>query len=126
MAAWRRNSRVSRAVTTLAVLLVSSASAGAATWSVNPVDTGGSVGQYSSLELDADGNPVIAYYDASSDDLLLAHCNDPRCEGGDEAVSAVDTSVAHATPIDKIHPILSQHCQWTAPQTQFAPQPGGT
>jgi len=92
MAAWRRNGRVSRAVTTLAVLLVSSASAGAATWSVSPVDTGGSVGQYSSLVLDADGNPVIAYYDASSDDLLLAHCNDPRCEGGDEVVSAVDTS----------------------------------
>jgi hypothetical protein len=55
----------------------------------NVVDNTGNEGQYSSLALDASGNPVISYYDASAGDLRLAHCNDPSCAGGDEAINTV-------------------------------------
>lgn len=54
------------------------------------VDATSATGQYTSLVLDASGNPVIAYYDTINDDLRLAHRNNPGCVGGDESLVTVD------------------------------------
>ncbi|MEM7118901.1 MAG: hypothetical protein AAF614_41170, partial [Chloroflexota bacterium] len=59
--------------------------------SIAIVDRNGNVGQYTSLELDANGFPVISYYGSSN--LKLAHCNDPNCDpdvNGGERISTVD------------------------------------
>jgi hypothetical protein len=45
------------------------------------------VGKYTSLRLDASGNPVISYYNETNKDLRVARCSDPVC-----------TSVSIASP----------------------------
>ncbi len=42
-----------------------------ADWSIYPIDTGGSVGLYSSIAL-RDGYPIISYYDSTNSDLKYA------------------------------------------------------
>jgi hypothetical protein len=44
----------------------------------------------SSIALNANGNPVISYYDATNDDLILAVCSDPACTS--PALATVDNT----------------------------------
>ncbi len=60
--------------------------------SIVTVDRAGTVGMYTSLALDAAGDPVVSYYDATNHDLKVTHCNDPDCAGDDESIVAVDTA----------------------------------
>jgi hypothetical protein len=47
---------------------------------------------FTSLALDASGNPIVAYYDTNNRHLKVLHCNDPGCVGGNESIAAVDTT----------------------------------
>ncbi len=60
--------------------------------SVVSPDTNASVGEYTSLALDAVGNPVVSYLSNTGLDLRLLHCNDPNCVGGDDSRAAPDTA----------------------------------
>lgn len=46
-----------------------------AVWFVQTVDSGGVVGQYTSIALDSRGSPHISYFDDSNDDLRYAYWN---------------------------------------------------
>jgi len=54
------------------------------------VDSGGDVGDFSSIAIGTDGNPVISYVNLGNHDLKVARCDDASCSGGNEAVSTVD------------------------------------
>jgi hypothetical protein len=64
--------------------------------SITSPDTGGDIVPYTSLALDASGNPVVSYT-AGVDVLKLLHCNDPNCAGGDESITAPDAAARYAS-----------------------------
>ena len=49
------------------------------------------VGEHTSIAIGANGNPVVAYYDATNGNLKVARCNDFACSGGNETISVVDS-----------------------------------
>jgi hypothetical protein len=110
--------------TIVACLLTCSlfASAPADDWTVQTVDANGSVGTYSSLELDSDGFPHIAYYDAGQQDLKYARWNgsswetetvDSGGQVGDYCSLALDSSDnPHITYLDLDYGDLKL-AQWT-------------
>jgi hypothetical protein len=66
-------------------------------------DMEGDTGWWSALAVDALGNPVVAYHNASNRDLHILHCNDPDCGGGDDSVVALETPGA----VDGLWPSLA-------------------
>ncbi|MFH1105204.1 MAG: hypothetical protein V1757_09750 [Actinomycetota bacterium] len=66
---------------------------------IRAVDTAGDVGQYTSLVLDAGGNPVISYYHATNGDLNVMHCADPTCSSFFKRAVDADANVGCHTSL---------------------------
>ena len=43
------------------------------------IDSAGDVGEFSSIAIGTNGNPVISYWDTANSDLKVAACNNPTC-----------------------------------------------
>ncbi len=65
---------------------------------VNKPDTAGFVGDDPAIVLDAAGRPVVAYYDASSNDLNVVRCTTTDCSGAQTPVSTVTSGLVGYSP----------------------------
>ena len=59
--------------------------------SITSPDTTGSAGYHTSLELDANGFPVVIYTASSGGHLNVMHCNGADCQGGEESTADGET-----------------------------------
>jgi len=57
---------------------------------ITTVDSAGDVGLYSSIAIGTDNNPVISYYDATNQNLKVAHCGDTSCSAGN-TITTIDS-----------------------------------
>lgn len=62
-------------------------------------DAGGNVGLYTSLKLDASGNPVISYFDSSNGDLKVLHCGSATCGPNTSVIADNSSQVGQYTAI---------------------------
>ncbi len=60
---------------------------------ITAVDAAGNNGDYTSIVIGTDGNPVISYQDIDNADLKVAKCANPACTGA-ATLTAVDTAGA--------------------------------
>lgn len=71
------------------------------------------VGSYSSLVLDAEGNPVISYRDVTNYDLKVIHCGNPSCTQGNVISSPdLEGDVGRFTSMqldDSGFPVIAYH-----------------
>jgi len=51
------------------------------------LDSAGDVGEYTSIAIGSDGNPIISYFDSATDDLKIVHCTSPSCSTQDTPVT---------------------------------------
>jgi len=58
---------------------------------ITTVDSTDDAGEWTSIAIGSDNNPVISYYDFTSGDLNLAHCGNTSCSAGN-TITAVDSS----------------------------------
>lgn len=59
----------------------------------------GNVGLYTSLKLDANGNPVVSYFDASNGDLKVLHCGSATCNPNSAVVVDASSKVGRYSAI---------------------------
>ena len=85
--------------------------------SITSADIVGPFGDFTSLALDAGGNPVVSYFDDANVDLKVLHCVDPNCTG--EAPEPTDTP----TPTDTNTPTPTNTPSPT-PTSTPTPTPG--
>jgi len=62
-------------------------------------DTTGDVGIWTSVAVDASGNPVVSYRENGSGDLKILHCNDPACNSGGDSVTTPDNGFVEETSL---------------------------
>lgn len=58
------------------------------------LDTSGNVGEFTSLAIGQDGNPIISYHDEDTDDVKVVACTNPTCTTANPPVTLVSDGEA--------------------------------
>jgi len=86
------------------------------------LETDGNVGEYTSVAIGDDGNPVISHYDTTNDDLELYVCADAACSSGTNVTLETTGNVGSYTSLaigDDGNPVIS-HYDSTNDDLEFA------